>query len=85
MSCKCYNSHALSITFSFMSTTRSTLPGEIIEQKIYLIRGHKVMLSHDLSALYEVEPRALVQAVKRNIERFLDDFIFQLAKRSLAS
>jgi len=51
---------------------------EIIERKIYLIRGHKVMLSTDLAELYGVEPRALVQAVKRNIERFPDDFMFQL-------
>jgi len=55
-----------------------TVPIEIIEQKIYLIRGHKVMLSHDLAALYRVETRALVQAVKRNVERFPEDFMFQL-------
>ena len=55
-----------------------TVPSEIIEQKIYLIRGHKVMLSHDLAVLYQVETRALVQAVKRNIERFPEDFMFQL-------
>jgi hypothetical protein len=51
---------------------------EAIERKIYLIRGHKVMLSTDLSELYEVEPRVLVQAVKRNIDRFPSDFMFQL-------
>ena len=45
-------------------------PAEHIEQRIYLIRGHKVMLSTDLARLYEVEPRALIQAIKRNIERF---------------
>jgi hypothetical protein len=49
-----------------------------IERRIFLVRGHKVMLSTDLARLYEVEPRALVQAVKRNIERFPSDFMFQL-------
>ena len=51
---------------------------EVIERKIYIIRGHKVMLSTDLAELYEVEPRVLVQAVKRNIDRFPSDFMFQL-------
>ena len=51
---------------------------EVIERKIYIIRGHKVMLSTDLAELYEVEPRVLVQAVKRNIDRFPPDFMFQL-------
>jgi hypothetical protein len=49
-----------------------------IEQAILLIRGHRVMLSPDLAALYGVEPRAVVQAVKRNLARFPDDFVFQL-------
>jgi hypothetical protein len=52
---------------------------QAIWEKIYLIRGTKVMLSHDLASLYDVEPRALVQAVKRNLERFPDDFMFQLS------
>jgi len=56
------------------------LPAERIESRIYLLRGHKVMLSTDLADLYEVEPRALVQAVKRNIERFPEDFMFQLSQ-----
>jgi hypothetical protein len=54
------------------------LPAEFIERRIYLIRGQRVMLSPDLAELYEVETRALVQAVKRNLERFPDDFMFQL-------
>ncbi len=53
---------------------------ESIEKKIYFIRGERVMLSTDLAVLYEVEPRVLVQAVKRNIERFPEDFMFQLSK-----
>jgi hypothetical protein len=50
----------------------------IVEQSIYLIRGHKVMLDEDLAKLYEVETGALVRAVQRNIERFPFDFMFQL-------
>ena len=54
---------------------------EIIEQNIFLIRGHKVILSTHLAELYKVEVRSLVQAVKRNIERFPKDFMFQLSDR----
>jgi hypothetical protein len=54
------------------------VPIERIEKQIFLLRGQKVMLSTDLAELYEVEPRVLVQAVKRNSERFPDDFMFQL-------
>ena len=51
-----------------------------IETKIYEVRGQKVMLDFDLSQMYEVENRALKQAVKRNIARFPNDFMFQLTK-----
>jgi hypothetical protein len=54
------------------------VPPERIERSILLIRGQKVLLSTDLAELYQVEPRALVQAVKRNIARFPQDFMFQL-------
>jgi hypothetical protein len=57
----------------------SLIPAERIEQAILLLRGHKVMLDSDLAALYGVETRALNQAVKRNEERFPDDFMFQLS------
>ena len=50
-----------------------------IESRMFFIRGEKVMLSQHLAELYEVEPRALNQAVKRNIERFPEDFMFQLS------
>ena len=50
----------------------------IIQSKIYEIRGQKVMLDRDLAELYQVETRVLNQAVKRNIERFPEDFMFQL-------
>ena len=53
---------------------------ETIEKRIFIIRGQRVMLSSYLSELYGVEPRALIQAVKRNIDRFPDDFMFQLRK-----
>jgi phage regulator Rha-like protein len=51
-----------------------------IESKMFLVRGQKVMLSQHLADLYEVEPRALNQAVKRNLERFPEDFMFQLTE-----
>ncbi|MDP2890372.1 MAG: ORF6N domain-containing protein [Bacteroidota bacterium] len=53
---------------------------EKIQTKIYEIRGQKVMLDFDLSEMYEVENRALKQAVKRNLDRFPNDFMFQLTK-----
>jgi hypothetical protein len=53
---------------------------ETVFRKIYLIRGHKVMLDADLAELYEVETKVLKQAVRRNIERFPDDFMFELTK-----
>ncbi len=56
------------------------LPAEVIEQKIYLIRGQKVMISMNLAGLYGIETRALNQAVKRNIQRFPEDFMFQLTE-----
>jgi hypothetical protein len=49
-----------------------------IERSILIMRGHKVLLDADLAALYEVQTRVLVQAVKRNLERFPGDFMFQL-------
>jgi len=56
------------------------IPAERIEQSILLIRYHKVMLDADLAALYSVETKQLIQAVKRNIFRFPSDFMFQLSK-----
>jgi hypothetical protein len=53
---------------------------EVIQHKIYEIRGVRVMLDFDLSTLYGIETRALKQAVKRNINRFPDDFMFVLTK-----
>jgi len=56
------------------------IPNERIINRIFLMRGRKVMIDRDLAELYEVEIRVLVQAVKRNIERFPSDFMFQLTK-----
>jgi hypothetical protein len=56
-----------------------------IQKKIYEIRGQKVMFDFDLAELYEVETRALNQAVKRNYTRFPDDFMFQLTKDEFES
>ncbi len=50
----------------------------IIENKIYEIRGQKVMLDFDLAEMYEIETKVLKQSVRRNIERFPDDFMFRL-------
>ncbi len=59
--------------------SNSIVPLERIAEKIYLIRSKKVMLDSDLAALYEVETRVLVQAVKRNMDRFPAHFMFQLS------
>lgn len=53
----------------------------VIQRKIYEIRGQKVILDRDLAALYQVETKVLNQAVKRNIERFPEDFMFQLTPK----
>ncbi|MDD5422550.1 MAG: ORF6N domain-containing protein [Candidatus Omnitrophica bacterium] len=57
---------------------KELIPQGVIENKIYLIRGHKVMLDKDLSALYGVKTKNLNKAIKRNIKRFPGDFMFQL-------
>jgi hypothetical protein len=59
---------------------RTMLPDEVITSKIYLIRNSKVMLDKDLAELYGVLTGNLNKAVKRNIKRFPDDFMFQLTK-----
>ncbi|HBH62660.1 MAG TPA: DNA-binding protein [Nitrospiraceae bacterium] len=56
------------------------IPQDVIEQKIFLIKGQKVMLDRDLAVLYGVETKILNKAVRRNIERFPRDFMFQLTK-----
>lgn len=61
------------------------IPDEIVLNKIYYIRGQKVMLDKDLAEMYEVDTRRLNEQVKRNIERFPDDFMFQLTENEYIS
>lgn len=62
---------------------KTLIPIELVERKIYLIRDQKVMLDRDLALLYEVETRALNQAVRRNIDRFPEDFVFALTREEI--
>ncbi|OGW79994.1 MAG: DNA-binding protein [Omnitrophica bacterium RIFCSPLOWO2_12_FULL_44_17] len=55
------------------------ITSESIQKQIFLLRGHKVMLGHDLAELYQVETKVLIQAVRRNRDRFPVDFMFQLS------
>ncbi len=61
-----------------MIESRSLVALERLERSILFVRSHKVILSFELAHLYQVEPRALIQAVKRNLNRFPSDFMFQL-------
>jgi ORF6N domain-containing protein len=60
-------------------------PFERIESTILVVRGQRIMLDADLAALYDVETRVLVQAVKRNLERFPADFMFRLTEQDVGS
>ena len=60
------------------------IPDELVMSKIHLIRDHKVMLDRDLAKLYDVETKYLKRAVRRNISRFPNDFMFNLTKKELA-
>lgn len=60
-----------------------TIPEEVIVNKIYVIRGQKVMLDRDLAELYDVETRRLKEQVRRNINRFPEEFMFELTKEEL--
>ncbi len=69
-------------TIYFMEKANlTTLPDEVLLNKIYLIRGQKVMLDRDLAELYGVETKRLKEQVKRNMERFPEDFMFELTKQ----
>jgi hypothetical protein len=63
-----------------MSTEISIIPDEVVINKIYFLRNQKVMLDRDLATLYGIETRVLKQAVRRNIVRFPEDFMFELTK-----
>jgi len=62
---------------------KALVPMEVISSKIYLIRGLKVMLDRDLAELYDVETKILKRAVRRNIDRFPNDFMFELSKKEM--
>lgn len=66
-------------------SSQSLVPAERIERSILLIRDHKVMLDSELAELYDVPAKVLNQAVKRNIERFPHDFMFQLTAEEYAN
>jgi hypothetical protein len=61
-----------------METPQQLIPVEVIEQRILLVRGQKVMLDAALAELYQVPTKVLNQAVKRNLDRFPEDFMFRL-------
>ena len=61
------------------------VPAELIDRRIYIVRGRKVMLDADLAELYQVETRALNQAVRRNLDRFPEDFMFQLTAQEAST
>lgn len=60
------------------------ISSERIEKTIYVIRGERVMLDHDLAELYQVQTKVLNQAVRRNLDRFPADFMFQLSDKEVA-
>ncbi len=67
-----------------MTKKFSAIVPDVIERKILMIRGQKVLLSMDLAKLYDVEHKVLMQAVRRNLQRFPGDFMFQLTKGEFA-
>ena len=66
-----------------MNKTKIKIPDDIVLGKIYLIRDQKVMLDRDLSELYGIETKQLKRAVRRNIDRFPEDFMFELNNQEL--
>ena len=65
------------------ATKALMIPDELVMNKIYLIRGQKVMLDRDLAELYGVETKRLKEAVRRNIDRFPEDFLFEMSSGEL--
>ena len=60
------------------------IPDEVVVSKIFVVRGKKVMIDRDLAELYGVETKVLKQSVKRNINRFPDDFMFEMSENEFA-
>ena len=63
------------------SVKSSTVEDEVIMNKIYVVRGQKVMIDRDLAELYQVETKVLKQAVRRNARRFPNDFMFEMTAK----
>ena len=63
----------------------TVVPMDSIVSKIVLVRGEKVLIDHDLAEMYDVETKQLKRAVRRNINRFPEDFMFQLTKEEYRS
>src|SRR5690606_18650023 len=66
---------------TYIDTTKPTLPEEVLMSRIYVFRDHKVMLDRDLAELYGVETKQLKRQVRRNLERFPIDFMFELSEQ----
>ena len=75
--------NAIFVDMSKKKTTKVSIPEEVIISKIYLIRGQKVMLDRDLAELYGVETKRLKEQVRRNKDRFPNDFMFEMSKEEL--
>jgi len=75
----------LSVEGVTMRKHQGIIPAERIERRIFQLRAERVILSTDLAQLNEVEPRALIQAVKRNAEQFASDFMFQLSAQEFTN
>jgi hypothetical protein len=78
--CEVYRGNGAEEIKGITTLNQRQIPTEMIEKHIFSLRGERVMLSTDLAELYEVEPRVLVQAIKRNRDRFPVDFMVQLTK-----
>jgi ORF6N domain-containing protein len=68
-----------------MAIAKNAAPVELIQNRIMVIRGEKVMIDHDLARLYGVETKQLKRAVRRNLHRFPSDFMFELTREEYNS
>jgi len=74
---------ALAKSATRLTAEQALVEYEIVRSKISIVRGLRVMFAHDLAELYGVETKVLMQAVCRNVDRFPDDFIFQLTNHAI--
>ena len=79
-----FESRNLNVTMA-KSTEELLIPDELVLKKIYLVREQKVMLDKDLAELYGVETKRLKEAIRRNIQRFPEDFMFELTQAEFES